>query len=140
MKRLIFLALLLSASLLIGCQAAAPSLPNQPAESVMPLSINDWPDNEYTRDLPVPPGTLLSASIHQTHGLCEIHLTGVTKDELTEYIAQLTDSGFSVLQSACEPIEGGDYTSDNFLLSNGEKGISLSHIPDSMGMAISIPG
>ena len=137
MNRLIFLTLLLCCtSVLGGCHNASHPLPNQPDESIIPLSGDAWPDNDYTRSLPVPPGTLLSAAIHPEYDLCEIQLTDVTKAEFTEYINQLVDSGFSVLQSACEPVSGSDYTSDNFLLSNGTKGISISHIPDSLGMVI----
>ena len=49
----------------------------------------------------------------------------------------LKQEGFSVIEEVSEEIKGQDYVSIGTLLSNGEKGLSISYIPDNFTIYIS---
>ena len=49
----------------------------------------------------------------------------------------MKQEGFSVIEEVSEEIKGQDYVSIGTLLSNGEKGLSISYIPDNFGIYIS---
>ena len=50
----------------------------------------------------------------------------------------LKQEGFSVIEDTSEEIKGQDYISVGTLLSNGEKGLSISYIPNSFTIYISL--
>ena len=49
----------------------------------------------------------------------------------------LNQEGFSVIENVSEEIEGENYVSIGTLLSNEEKWLSISYIPDSLTIYIS---
>ena len=49
----------------------------------------------------------------------------------------LNQKGFSLIENVSEEIEGENYVSIGTLLSNEEKGLSISYIPDSLTIYIS---
>ena len=49
----------------------------------------------------------------------------------------LEQEGFSVIEDVSEEIKGQDYVSIGTLLSNDEKGLSISYIPDNLTIYIS---
>lgn len=110
---------------------------NSQSNSITTLDEGVWPDNEYTEGLPVPPGTVHWAILDTEHKICSVNLTGVGESDFNEYIEVLKQSGFSMIENVSEEIKGEDYVSIGTLFSNGEKGISISYIPDGLSIYIS---
>ncbi len=54
-----------------------------------------------------------------------------------EYMELLNQEGFSVIENVSEEIEGENYVSIGTLLSNDEKWLSISYIPNSLTIYIS---
>ena len=49
----------------------------------------------------------------------------------------MKQEGFSIIEEVSEEIEGQDYVSIGTRLSNGEKGLNISYIPDNFTIYIS---
>ncbi len=110
---------------------------NTQSNSVITLDEGVWPANEYTEGLPVPPGTVAWATLDTEHGNCSVNLTDISETDYNEYIEVLKQGGFSIVEDVSEEIEGQDYVSIGTLLSNEEKWIAISYIPDSFTIYIS---
>ena len=110
---------------------------NTQSNSVTSLGENVWPVNEYTEGLPVPPGLVAWAIFDTEHENCSINLTDISENDYNEYMEILNQEGFSVIENVSEEIEGENYVSIGTLLSNEEKGLSISYIPDSLTIYIS---
>jgi len=110
---------------------------NTQSNSVITLDEGVWPANEYTEGLPVPPGTVAWATLDTEHGNCSVNLTGISEDDYNEYMDILNQEGFSVVENVSEEIEGENYVSIGTLLLNEEKWLSISYIPNSLGIYIS---
>lgn len=96
-----------------------------------------WPENEYTEGLPIPPGTVSWATLDTEHENCTVNIVDISETQYNEYMELLKQEGFSVIEKVSEEIKGQDYVSIGTLLSNGEKGLSVSYIPDSFTIYIS---
>ena len=96
-----------------------------------------WPENEYTEGLPIPPGTVSWATLDTEHGNWTVNIVDISETQYNEYMELLKQEGFSVIEKVSEEIKGQDYVSIGTLLSNGEKGLSVSYIPDSFTIYIS---
>ena len=110
---------------------------NTQSNSVTKLDEGVWPANEYTEGLPVAPGTVAWATLVTEHENCNINLTGISENDYNEYMELLNQEGFSVIENVSEEIEGENYVSIGTLLSNDEKWLSISYIPDSLTIYIS---
>lgn len=110
---------------------------NTQSDSVTMLEEGVWPENEYTEGLPIPPGTVSWAMLDTEHGYCSINIVDISETEYNEYMELLKQEGFSGIEEVSEEIKGQDYVSIGTLLSNGEKGLSISYIPDNFGIYIS---
>jgi len=117
--------------------APADNGSNTPSNSVTILEEGVWPANEYTEGLPVPPGTVAWATLDAEHENCSVNLTDISETDYNEYIEVLKQGGFSIVEDVSEEIEGQDYVSIGTLLSNEEKWIAISYIPDSFTIYIS---
>ena len=93
--------------------------------------------NEYTEGLPVPSGTVAWAMLDTEHGNCGISIVDIAESDYHDYMKLLEQEGFSVIEDVSEEIKGQDYVSIGTLLSNGEKGLSISYIPDNFTVYIS---
>lgn len=107
------------------------------SNSVVALDEGVWPVNEYTEGLPVPPGMVAWVILDTEHENCSINLTGISENDYNEYMEILNQEGFFVIENVSEEIEGENYVSIGTLLSNEEKGLSISYIPDSLTIYIS---
>ena len=96
-----------------------------------------WPVNEYTEGLPVPPGTVAWAMLDTEHKNCGISIVDISETDYNDYLELLEQEGFSIVEEVSEEIEGQGYVSIGTLLSNGEKGLSISYIPDNFTIYIS---
>ncbi len=135
MKKIIFAILL--ALLLTPC--AGWEIANHAVGAVLPTECDTWPENQYTDNLPVPPGTVQWTMVDEKHSYCAANLTGLTEEDFQNYMDSLDEDGFSVVETVSEEFRGEDYVSTGTLLSNGEKNLSIAYIPDNMTISISLP-
>lgn len=110
---------------------------NSQSEGIIRLDEGEWPVNEYTEGLPVPTGTVAWAMLDTDHGNCSISISGIEKNDYDNYMELLMQNGFSIVEDVSEKIKGENYVSVGTLLSNGEKGLSISYIPDSLTIYVS---
>lgn len=96
-----------------------------------------WPENEYTEGLPVPTGTVSWAMLDNVHKNCGINMIDVGEAEYDEYLELLKNEGFSEIKEVSEEVKEQGYVSIGMLFSNGEKGVSISYIPNSITIYIS---
>ena len=143
MKRIIsILAVLLMLSL-TACsnQGTTPTdtgnTSNTQSDSITMLDEGVWPANEYTEGLPVPPGTVDWVMLDTQSGYCGIFIEEISEAEYNDYIDLLKQEGYSVVKEASEEIKGQNYVSIGTILSNGEKGLSISYVPGNFGIYIS---
>lgn len=141
-KYISVLAIMLTISLAACSNQDISSAPadngsNTPSNSVTILEEGVWPANEYTEGLPVPPGTVTWATLDAEHENCSVNLTDISETDYNEYIEVLKQGGFSIAEDVSEEIEGQEYVSIGTLLSNEEKWIAISYIPDSFTIYIS---
>ena len=141
-KYISVLAIMLTISLAACSNQDISSAPadngsNTPSNSVTILEEGVWPANEYTEGLPVPPGTVAWATLDAEHENCSVNLTDISETDYNEYIEVLKQGGFSIVEDVSEEIEGQDYVSIGTILSNEEKWIAISYIPDSFTIYIS---
>ena len=134
MKKFVsIIAILLMLSLAACSNQDTPSAADNPSntqtESNTMLDAGVWPVNEYTEELPVPSGT--------EHENCSISIVDISETDYNDYLELLKQEGFSIIEEVSEEIEGQDYVSIGTLLSNGEKGLSISYIPDNFTIYIS---
>lgn len=143
MKKIVFVVALLLMLSLSACahQDTKPngtdSADDLQAESITMLDAGVWPVNEYTQGLPIPSGTVAWAMLDTEHGNCSISIADVTERDFADYRACLEQAGFFALEHAAEEIKGQSYISIGTLLSNGDKTLSLSYIPDQLTIYIS---
>lgn len=136
MKRRILFAVLLLMLPLAAC--SAQSKPSAAAPGQVIISEDGaWPVNEYTEGLPIPAGIVVWELPDAAHGTYSISLTQISEAEFQDYLARLTQAGFSVLEEAAEAVGGQDYVSVGTLLSNGELDLSISFVPDSLTIYVS---
>lgn len=142
MKKFIsIIAVLLMLSLAACSNQGTPSntddSSNNQSERITMLEDGIWPVNEYTEGLPIPSGTVAWAMLDTAHGNCSINIVDIAESDYNDYMTLLEQAGFSVIENVSEEIDGQDYVSVGNLLSNGEKGLSISYIPDSLTIYIS---
>lgn len=116
---------------------AADNSGNTQSGSVTMIEDGVWPENEYTEGLPVPPGTVSWVMLSTEQGYCSINILDISDAEYNEYMELLKQAGFSVIEEVSEEIKGQDYVSIGTILTNEEKGLSISYIPGIFGIYIS---
>lgn len=77
------------------------------------------------------------AALDTEHENCSINLVDISETDYNDYMELLKQEGFSVIEDTSEEIKGQDYISVGTLLSNGEKGLGISYIPNSFTIYIS---
>ena len=142
MKKFVsIIAILLMLSLAACSNKDTPPDTNDPSntqsESITMLDEGVWPANEYTEGLPVPSGTIAWAMLDTEHENCCISIVDIAESDYNDYMKLLEQEGFSMIEDVSEEIKGQDYVSIGTLLSNGEKGLSISYIPDNLTIYIS---
>lgn len=141
MKKIIAVLLLISVLSACSAQNAMPtptgtSEGNPPPNATI-LETDVWPENTYTDGLPVPTGTVNWVTLDTEHENCSISLVDVGEENYNDYMELLKQEGFSVIEDVSEEVKGQDYVSVGTLLSNNEKGLSISYIPNRLTICIS---
>ena len=134
---IIAILLMLSLAACSNQDTPADNPSNTQTESNTMLDAGVWPVNEYTEGLPVPSGTVGWAMLDTEHENCSISIVDISETDYNDYLELLKQEGFSIIEEVSEEIEGQDYVSIGTLLSNGEKGLSISYIPDNFTIYIS---
>ncbi len=139
MKKTVLAFMLVLTFVLTACsgQKAAQDTGNVSSESLTMLDEGVWPVNEYTDGLPVAPGTVSWAALDTVNGFCCINLVDMTDDEYNAYMELLLESGYSVIEDVSEEIKGQNYVSIGTVLSDGERGLSISHTTNDLSIYIS---
>ncbi len=138
MKKLIIAVMLVLIFALPACSNQNETQgTNNSSENLVVLDEGIWPVNEYTDGLPVAPGTVSWAALDTVNGFCNINLVDMTDTEYNSYMELLKESGYTVIEESSEEINGQNYVSIGTVLSDGERGLSISYIPDNLGIYIS---
>ena len=142
MKKFVSIIAVLLILSLVACsnQDTPPTTDNSSntqSENITMLVEGVWPMNEYTEGLPVPSGTVAWAMLDTEHENCGISIVDIAESDYHDYMKLLEQEGFSVIEDVSEEIKGQDYVSIGTLLSNGEKGLGISYIPDNLTIYIS---
>lgn len=95
-----------------------------------------WPDNDYTEGLPVPSGTVEWVILDSEQKICNISITDLNEEGFHEYMQNLSELGFSEVESVSEEIKAEGYVSVGTILSNGTKSISIAYADDKMSIYI----
>ena len=146
MKKLVSVIAVLIISTLTACsnQTLAPNdnsnASNLLSEGITMLDDGMWPENEYTDGLPVPNGTVAWAMLDTERGNCSINIVDIAENDYNDYMKLLEQEGFLVIEDTSEKIKGQNYVSIGTLLSNGEKYLSISYIPDSLTIYVVFDG
>ena len=135
MKKWILVFVLLIA-LLTACSNRTETTADAPPQAYTQLDEGVWPVNAYTDGLPVPPGTVAWAMLDAEHKNCSIGIEDIAESEFDDYLNRLKQAGFSVVEDVSEKIKGQDYVSVGAILSNGEKGVSVSYVPGNLAIYI----
>lgn len=140
MKKFVSIIAILLMLSLAACsnQDTPPNTDNSSNESITMLEDGIWPVNEYTEGLPIPSGTVAWVMLDTAHGNCGISIVDIAESDYNNYMKLLEQEGFSVIENVSEKIDGQNYVSVGTLLSNGEKGLSISYIPDNLTIYISL--
>ena len=139
MKKFIFIIAVILSLTLAGCSNKKPEVNSDTNSTDRIVTLNEgiWPENEYTEELPTPPGTVNRALLNETKKYCAVFLVDLTDDEYNAYMELLKRNGFSPVEEVSENVKEQDYISVGTVLSNGEKALSISYIPGNLGIYIS---
>ena len=135
MKKSILVFILLLA-LLTACSNRTETAADAPSQAYTQLDDGVWPVYAYTDGLPVPPGTVAWAMINAERNHCSVGIEDIAESEFDDYLNRLKQAGFSVVEDVSEKIKGQDYVSVGAILSNGEKGVSVSYVPGNLAIYI----
>lgn len=138
---LIIAVLLMLASSACSARSAMPNEADNADdslfESITMLDNDVWPANEYTDGLPIPSGTVAWAMLDTAHENCSVNITGIDESSFNDYMALLKQEGFSLIEDVSEKINGQSYVSIGTLLSDNDRWLSVSYIPDMLTLYIS---
>lgn len=135
MKKAVFAVLVLTAVFLTACAGKK----TENGSAVMLLESSTWPENQYTDNLPVPPGDIRWVMMNEEEdGYCAASLTGLTEEDFQNYMACLYEEGFSVTEEVSETVCGENHVSTGALLSNGEKNLSIAFMSENLTIYISL--
>lgn len=146
MKKLVSVIAVLIILTLTACsnQTLAPNdngnASNLLSEGITMLDDGMWPENEYTDGLPVPNGTVAWVMLDTERGNCSINIVDIAENDYNDYMKLLEQNGFSITEGVAEEVKGQDYVSIGTHLSNGEKYLSISYIPDSLTIYVVFDG
>lgn len=127
---------------LAACTAERPaniSIMNSvdtPPESVVIFEDSVWPKNEYTENIPVPPGMVGWTMLDNANESCNIQISDITQAQFDAYYQKLLNSGFKEVEKVEEDVNGQEYISIGSIISDGNKSISLAFADTTLMMTI----
>lgn len=133
----LLIVFLLVLSLAACSNQKAQNRESQSPESAIIFDTGKWPENKFTEGLAIPSGTVSTTIIDEKNEYCSINIVEIEENEYNDYMKQLNKDGFSIVKEVSEEIEGQGYVSENIVLSDGKKWLSVSHIPNNLILYIS---
>lgn len=107
---------------------------NSLPETLIMLDAGEWPENEYTSNIPQPDsGTVKRGWINPDNQYCYIEMNGVNSATMENWYGLIMNSGFSEVEKTAEEINGQNYTSTNVLLQNDDVTVSMAHLSTDKG-------
>ena len=105
-------------------------------ENLVMLDVGEWPQNEYTDNIPQPEsGTLLRGWIDPAKEFCYLELSDIAQTESEQYVESLKKAGFSEVEKVSEEVNN-NYVSVGTLLTCDDTSVSISYIDDLFCMYI----
>lgn len=109
---------------------------NSLPESFVMLDAGEWPQNEYTSNIPQPEsGTLLRGWIDPDKEYCYIELSDMTQTKSKQYVKTLKEAGFTEVEKVSEEIYD-DYISVGTLLTKDNAIVNIAYTNDLFGISI----
>lgn len=143
------LAVLMSVAILLSlaaCGVKKPAdLPIKDAATQIPASVKlnqteEWPENQYTDQLPKPTGKVLWSMIDSNQNTCGITIQGISEDGIDDYMEDLENAGFLKIKKMEKPLIAGGYVSLGTLFSDETRTLSLSYTDPVLMITISMSG
>ena len=98
MKKVISILTLIMLCLLTACSTQeSPKSPGIDPDSFDVLDAGVWPENEYTKELPIPAGTVNNAYVDTKNDYCVIMIDDMSQMQFDEYIVSLESEGYELL-------------------------------------------
>lgn len=105
-------------------------------ENLVMLDVGEWPQNEYTDNIPQPEsGTLLRGWIDPANEFCYLELSDIAQTEAEQYIESLKTAGLSEVEKVSEEVNN-NYVSVGTLLTCDDTSVSISYVDDLFCMYI----
>ena len=128
--RFLLLVLLLTLTVLAGCSAPGGN-PEWNASGAAPVYLTEWPENEYTAQIPRPASGEMDYILDfSDSGRYALYLKNISEEESAQYIEELKKHGFSVRFS-----EGNDQ-SVGTMLEKGKVSVNIAYTDGCMGVMI----
>ena len=107
MKKIIFVIAVILSLTLTGCSNEESGINSDTNSTDRIVTLNEgiWPENEYTEELPTPPGTVNRALLNETKKYCAVFLIDLTDEEYNSYIEILKQQGFTITEEVCEDVK-----------------------------------
>lgn len=128
MKKTVILTICLFMFFLVACSyqpdvEATVGLPE--TGSITFLDDGIWPDNKYTKDIPVPPGSIGWSMLDAANNSCAVSIRDLEESDFQDYFELLNDQGFVTISEVSEEIETEGYISYGLILTNRITWINL---------------
>ena len=128
--RFLLLVLLLTLTVLAGCSGPGGN-PEWNASGAVPVYLTEWPENEYTAQIPKPASGEMDYILDfSDSGRYALYLKNISEEESAQYIEELKKHGFSVRFS-----EGNDQ-SVGTMLEKGKVSVNIAYTDGCMGVMI----
>lgn len=120
-----------------GNEDTADSSGNALPENFVMLDTGEWPDNEYTANIPQSEsGVVLRGWIDPAKEYCYIELSDMTQAKSEQYVNNLKEAGFSEVEKVSEEIND-DYIFTGTLFTKDNTTVSIAYTNDMFVMSIS---
>lgn len=147
MRKLFPLSVILCALLLVACGGGAASVHGevQRAETEGWTQTTQWPDSTLAQQVPRPGAGQVSATTQgQSAGydFCAVQLTGLTREEIEDYLTALEEAGFSPCgeDAGLELSESGVTVGDLFYREGIYCSVSATDLEEQNSLVIYIAG
>ena len=89
---------------------------------------DEWPDNQNTIGVPIPSAGSIAQVVSPSDGrYCSVTLEEVSENAVENYLINLEESGFFLLEDVSEDLSGDGDLSIGATYSNGKIGVSIAY-------------
>ena len=105
-------------------------------DSITFIDDGTWPENDFTKDIPAPQGSVSWGILDSENESCSIQIAEITKARFDAYYKNLLSSGYNEIEKVEEETKGQSYISIGTIISNESKSISLAYTESVLMMTI----